>query len=84
LIVFPGIRWIMLVLRLRLDPNAPVERMTSPENPTRLVTIILACDATPGATHNMVTLALSLKSGTVAGAAVTVALKLVPAKSPAP
>jgi len=82
LTVLPDTRWIRVVLKL--VPNASAERLTSPENPVKLATLILACVATPGASDNTVAFALNLKSGTVAGATVTFAVKLVDWKNPVP
>jgi hypothetical protein len=80
--VLPDTRWIRVVLKF--VPNASVERVTSPENPARLPRLILACVAMPGATDKAVIFALSRKSGTVAGAAVTLVVKLVDWKNPVP
>src|SRR5712664_2988992 len=82
LAICPGLRWILVALKV--PSGIGFMRLTSPEKPARLATLIIRVVDPVGGTGISVRLALSLKSGTVAGPGVTVALKKPVVRTPGP
>jgi hypothetical protein len=62
------------VVAFRVPSGIGFVRLTSPEKPARLATLIVTAVDPVGGTGISLRLELSLKSGTVAGPGVTVAL----------